>query len=348
MQAYLQKFNTLYKGKKSIDIELFNEEPLTMKYARYNQSGEVCYCMADSNRANQKTKNGWQKINCDTYNCGYRQRNEQGKCACNRIGWLKFLIPSVCKDRIFLMRITGQTSINRLDDYFCLQRAQGNSIKGKYTLFLKQEEQSNSLGKTFNNYVLDILKKEDFNSTKLIPQNTEKSEELSTISDKNVDNKLEKTNITQSNIEATKKVVLPSETTETQKETTTKTNKKNTTKEIIKKESKNNSKKATDTTKSTTNKEKISEITNADNNLSNCYTLLSTFTEKIADKNYLIGKFADINDQISNIAIRPEDAEELAECDLGTFVKLDVSENKGIKFAIKLEFIEKTLKKVAA
>lgn len=106
MQTYLEKFNQQYKGKQSIEIELFNEDPLTTKYARYNQSGEVCYCMADSTQANQKTKNGWQKINCDTYNCQYRQKNEQGKCACNRIGWLKFLIPSVCKDRIFLMRIT--------------------------------------------------------------------------------------------------------------------------------------------------------------------------------------------------------------------------------------------------
>lgn len=57
------------------------------------------------------------------------------------------------------MRITGQTSINMLDDYFNLQKAQGNSIKSHYTLFLKQEEQPNILGQTFNNYVLDILKK---------------------------------------------------------------------------------------------------------------------------------------------------------------------------------------------
>ena len=85
MQQYLQKFNELHKGKQSIEIELFNDEPLTTKYARYNQSGEVCYCMADSTQANQKTKNGWQKINCDTFNCQYRQKNEQGKCACNRI-----------------------------------------------------------------------------------------------------------------------------------------------------------------------------------------------------------------------------------------------------------------------
>lgn len=55
-----------------------------------------------------------------------------------------------------------------------------------------------------------------------------------------------------------------------------------------------------------------------------------------------------MQDQISNIAVRPEDAAELEKCDLGTFVRLEVSEIKGRKFAIKLEFIEKALKKVAA
>lgn len=344
MQTYLQKFNKLYKGKQSVDIEFFNEDPLTMKYARYNQSGEVCYCMADSNQANQKTKNGWQKINCDTYNCQYRQRNEQGKCACNRIGWLKFLIPSVCKDRIFLMRITGQTSINRLDDYFNLQRAQGNSIKGRYTLFLKQEEQSNSLGKTFNNYVLDILKKEDFISQNTISENTEKPKELSTVNDQNVNNEVVNSNTTPAKVETTKEVVTPPETIETPKEeTTTKTTKKTTTKAI-----KSKSKKTEETNKETDNKEKHAQVSVEDEQFKNCYALLSTFNEKIADRDYLIGEFADMKDQISNIAIRPEDAAELIKCDLGTFVRLEVSEIKGRKFAVKLEFIEKTLKKVAA
>lgn len=340
MKAYSQKFNEQYKGKQSIEIEFFNEEPLTIKYARYNQSGEVCYCMADSNEANQKTKNGWQKINCDTFKCQYRQKNEQGKCACNRIAWLKFLIPSVCKDRIFLMRITGQTSINRLDDYFCLQRAQGNFIKGHYTLFLKQEEQSNSLGKTFNNYVLDILKKEDFISQNTIPENKEKPKELSTENKQNVNNKVVNSNTTQPKVEATKKVVTPSKTTETPKEETTT---KNTTKVT-----KSKSKKTEETKKETDINEKHEQNSVTEDQLKNCYALLSTFNEKIANRDYLIGEFADMNDKISNIAIKPEDAAELVKCDLGTFVRLDVSEIKGRKFALKLEFIEKTLKKVAA
>lgn len=100
MQPYLEKFNKLYKGNKSIDIELFTEDPLSIKYARYNQSGEVCYCMEDSDMANQKTKNGWKQIQC-TEACQYRQKNEAGKCACNRIAWFKFFIPSISKDQIY-------------------------------------------------------------------------------------------------------------------------------------------------------------------------------------------------------------------------------------------------------
>lgn len=318
MQAYLDKFNKLYKGKKSIDIELFTEEPLSIKYARYNQSGEVCSCMENSDMANQKTKNGWKQIQC-TENCQYRQKNEAGKSACNRIGWFKFFIPSISKERIFLMRITGQTSINRLRDYFNLQKIQGNSIKGLYSLYLKQEEQSNSLGQTFNNYVLDILKKDDF-----ISENT------NTTPPKNDEN----VNIEKEQTVNTKQITA----TDNSKKPNEKTNKKSTVKQ--KKETQN---------KSVSSKE---QKTNEEYDLDSCYTLLRTFNKTLTDKagnpkEYLVGEFADIQDRISNILIRPEDAEELSKCDLGTVVKLDISEKASNKFALKLEFIEKTLKKVA-
>ena len=68
-------------------------------------------------------------------------------------------MPKICTDRIWLMKITGQTSINRLHDYFELQRMQGKSIKGHYNLFLKQEEISDFTGKTYNHYILDIVSK---------------------------------------------------------------------------------------------------------------------------------------------------------------------------------------------
>lgn len=349
MQTYLQKFDKIYKGKQCIDIEFFNDKPLTIKYARYNQSGEVCYCMANSNTANQKTKNGWQSVQCNS-NCQYRQKNEFGKSACNRIGWLKFFIPSVCKDRIFLMRITGQTSLNRLDDYFNLQRVQGNTIKGQYTLFLKQEEQSNSLGKTFNNYVLDILKKDDFISQESIPQNNNRPKENYICNDQNINKKVVNNDTKKENIQSTSENNVNLDNVDNV--TTEKNTKKDISKEKIPKGTKSKSKKSENTeikAESNLKENKISQEKSLDNeNLDNCYALLSTFNETIANKEYLIGEFTDMNDKICNIAIRPEDAEELAKCDLGTFVRLDVSERKGRKFAIKLEFIEKTQKKVVA
>lgn len=336
MKSYLDKFNKLFKGKPNIEIEFFDEEPLSKKYVRYNQSGEVCRSPEGSNNAKQRVKNGWQQINCDTYNCQYRQKNEHGKYACNRIGWLKFLIPDVSTDRIFLMRITGQTSINNLDDYIKLQKAQGKSIKGRYIIFLKQKEQSNSLGQTFNNYVLDILKKENFESIEQIPKTTEKSKELSKDNDKNVNNAVVNLNTTPSSSEVKQEVTQTQEIIETLKEeTATKTTKKGT-------ESK--SKKTDDKSKDT----KTQETSVENDNFKNCYVLLNTFNEKIGDRDYLMGQFADMKDQISNIAIRPEHARELEKCDLGTFVRLDVKEIKGRKFAVKLEFIEKTQKKVVA
>ncbi len=346
MKAYLQKFNEQYKEKQSIDIELFNDEPLTMKYARYNQSGEVCYCMVGSNQANQKTKNGWEAIQCDTYNCEHRQKNEYGKSACNRVGWLKFIIPSVCKDRIFLMRITGQTSLNRLNEYFNLQKAQGHPIKGKYTIFLKQEEQTTSLGQTFNNYVLDILKKEDFISQNAIPETQQNSNQFSTNNNQNVNNKVVNNN-TKTVTKTTEEIIDANNTTEqntTENVSKEPTNKKTTTKETKSKSKKTTTQKS-EQTKPTESKNKT---TDEDDNSKNWYTLLSISNETIVDKEYLVGEFTDVQDKISKIAIRPEDAKELEKCNLGTVVKIDVSEIKGRKFAMKLEFIEKLLKKVAA
>lgn len=259
-------------------------------------------------------------------------------------GWLKFLIPSICKDRIFLMRITGQTSINRLDDYFNLQRAQGNSIKGRYTLFLKQEEQSNSLGKTFNNYVLDILKKEDFISQNTIPENTEKPKELSTLNDQNVNNTVGNEVKTTPNENTTQKVVSQKETLETPKETeTTKATKKTTTKTT-----KSKAKKTDDSKKDTEKQENKDENNTTDNPDADCYQLLETYNKIIAGRDYLIAKFVDMKDKIYDVAIRPDDAIELGECELGTAVRLNLQDIKGQLFAIKLEFVEKLLKKVAA
>ncbi len=351
MQKFLERFNELYKGKRSLDIELL-DEPFSMKYERNNQSGKVCYCMINSNNANLKGPNGWQSINCDKNNCKYRQKNEKGKMACNRIGWLKFLIPSICQDRIWLMRITSQTSLDRLNDYFELQKSRGQSLKGNYTLFLKQEEQSNYMGQTFNNYVLDILKKEDFISEQQLSKATEKPKQLPTKTNStNVDNYVEKQKSTEIKDEQ-KNISNTIPVSENKNLSEAKENKSNThleNKTTTKKETKKRTRKS-----EPKQEEKQIEISakTEDNNSDNCYALLRTFNETLINKGeskeYLIGEFADMNDKISNIVIRPEYANELSECDLGTLVKLDVIESAGKKFAINLEFISKSLKNIVA
>ena len=345
MQTFLQKFNETYKGKKFIEIEFFNDTPLTKKYVRYNQSGDVCHCLEGQTTGSQKTKNGWQPIQCDTVQCQHRQKNENGKTACNRIGWLKFLIPSICKDRIWLMRITSQTSINRIDDYINLQRVIGNSLKGRYILFLKQEEQEKkSTGQKFNNYVLDILKKEDFSIEQTNSPIIEKANQVSTNTNQNVNNNVvnqEKTVNTAQNIVA--------DTPAKEKNTTSKTAKKTTTtKDTSKKETKSKSKK--------TEEQNIDEFNSTEtkkDEYENYYILESTFTDTITDKSgntkeYLVGKFYNMQDQPFNIVVRPEHATELQECDLGTIVELDIKDVLGRKFAMNLKFIDKRTKKLAA
>ena len=346
MQPYIEKFDTLFKGKQTIDIEFFDEEPLTIKYVRYNQSGEVCRCPEGSNQATQKVQNGWQQIECKGSKCQYRQKSEAGKCACNRIGWLKFMIPSVSTDRIFLMKITGQTSINQLDDYIALQKLQGNSIKGVYTLFLYQKEQQNSLGQTFNNYVLDILKKEDFNSSKPIPQITQNQEELSTENTQNVNNKVEaqeKISTTATNTKKENKNNTTTTETQEKQTTSTKETKSTTTKKSTKSKTKKTEEKPAE----------ISEPTNTES-INKCFALLNTFYQTLKDndgkeREYLVGEFVDMDDKTIDIFINPKYANELLECDLGTLVKLeDIREIGDKKFAMKLEIIEKMFKKVAA
>lgn len=346
MQKFLQKFDELYTGKKYLEIEFVNDNPLTKKFVRYNQGGEVCHCLEGNSTGSQKTKDGWKPIECNTEQCQYRQKNENGKTACNRIAWLKFFIPSISKDRIWLMKITGQTSINRIDAYINIQKAQGSSLDNRYILFLKQEEQtSKSTGQTFNNYVLDILKKEDFLLEQTTPKTSENTQELSTKNEQNVNNNVvnQELAVTTNNNTPT---VIPVENIKP-KETTTKKSTA-TTKKQTKSKTKKEEEKAPKEIKTEEAKNE-----NAEDNLKNCYGLLKTFTETLTNKKgeqkeYLIGEFVDMKDNISNIVIRPEDSAELAECDLGTFVRLEVNEIGGRKFAMRLEFIEKTLKKVAA
>lgn len=330
MQKFLQKFDEQFKGKKYIEVEFFNDMPLSKKYVRANQSGNVCYCLEGSHSGKQKVKNVWQPIECNEQ-CQYRQKDSNGKSSCNRVGWLKFFIPSISKDRIWLMKITSQTSINRIDDYINLQKAQQNSLNGRYILFLRQEQQTSKFtGQTYNNYVLDIVKKEDFIFSNQIPETTKNQKNLSTESDKNVNNNVEKEQL------AAQKATV-TQNTEKPKSQENKAKKKDST-----------------STKSKKTEEKPTEkITNIEpkNNDDKTYILLKTFKETITYKGqpreYLMGEFSNMEDKIFNIAINPDFANELTQCELGTVVELETKEINGRLFALDFKYIQKN-KKIAA
>ena len=340
MQPYLDKFNESLKGKQNIDIELFNDEPLSMKYVRHNQGGKACYRMLNSNVAHQKTKDGWQDIECNA-NCQYRQKDANGKCACNRIGCLKFLIPSICEDRIFYMQITSQTSLDRLHTYFQFQKDHHHPLMGQYNLFLKQEEQITASGKTFTNYIVDIRKNliSTTQTPQLITQNTNQNMTTNvqnTVNSKSVVKEQAK-QVTPTTTNAEKKVQ------ETQKEKTTKS----------KTTSTKATKKAENSFEKKTPEENTTQTTSLPQEFSSYYILMDTFREDITNKkgetkNYLIGNFYDTTDTQFNIVIKPENEAEILECGEGTVVKPTIKEIGSRKFAISLEFIDKRPKKIAA
>lgn len=332
MIEFLKKFNDIYENKSSIDIEIFDEEPLTTKYTRYNQGGTVCSCPTTSNIAYQKTKEGWEEVECSK-DCIHRQRNKQGKCNCNRIGWLKFFMPLICTDRIWLMKITGQTSINRLHDYFELQRMQGKSIKGHYNLFLKQEEISDFTGKTYNHYILDIVSKNNNVFLNNVLSTKELDSKSSTEKVKNVDNIVQ-------NIENSENQKQKNNTTKKQEKTSA---------EITNKCEKTTSKKIDVANKNVEEKKKVQNEDTTDN----CYVLMRTYKQDIIQKNgekksYVMGEFYDMEDKQINVAIKPEDAEELQKCDMGTVTKMELQAIGNVHFALKLEYVQKLTKNIAA
>ena len=163
MNFLLNRFDEKYPKQTFLNVTFFNEDPLTIRRIRYNQGGAVCYCMSGTTKGKQKVSNKWQDIECSS-NCKYCIKQEgAGKPACNYEGTLKFMLPEISQDRIWIMKITGQQSISNLEEYIGFQKYLGNSLKGTYTIFLNQIEQTNAEGKKFNNFVIDIVKTEDQN-----------------------------------------------------------------------------------------------------------------------------------------------------------------------------------------
>lgn len=338
MQFMLNRFNEKYPKKDTLNIRFFDEDPLSIRRIRYNQSGAVCYCMENQEQGKQKVSNSWKPVNC-TEDCKYRlSSNENTKPMCNLEGTLKFLLPEISQDRIWTMKITGYTSIQRLKAYIELQKLLGNSLIGDYTIFLKQEEQTKN-GKTYNNYILDIMKKEDFDSNNLIPESQTNPSQLSTNNAQTVDNnsedsnnniaeKAETVNITEENQETS------SETKSTKKKTDTKTNKK-TSKQNKQEDIQSNEK-----------------STESDDEFKNHYILVDTFTKNLMKDGkpteYVIGNFVDMKDKTIDVVIRPEFTEELLKCDTGTTVILDLQTVGEKTFTNSIEYVQKVLKNVAA
>lgn len=322
MQFLIERFNEKYKKQNKITIRFFSEDPLTVRRIRYNQGGAACYCMKNSTEGRQKVSKLWEKIEC-TENCKHRiPPNENSKPACNLEGTLKFLLPDISTDRIWLMKITGKQSRENLENYINLQKSLGNSLKGDYVLFLKQEEQTNKQRITFKNQILDIMKKEDFiSNTPSLSNQINKS-----------------TN------------VIPTTNNELKKddEKAKKQTEKNTTKKVSKKSKK-------DTTVNDNEIKAITNVTNDTNNendLSNSFLLVdiskTTLNKDGKPKEYCISKFIDINGDIHDVFIPPQFEEELMECNTGTNVILDLQTKGDKTFTNSIKYIQKIKKQAVA
>lgn len=340
MNFLLNRFDEKYPKQTFLNVTFFNEDPLTIRRIRYNQGGAVCYCMSGTTKGKQKVSNKWQDIECSS-NCKYCIKQEgAGKPACNYEGTLKFMLPEISQDRIWIMKITGQQSISNLEEYIGFQKYLGNSLKGTYTIFLNQIEQTNAEGKKFNNFVIDIIKAEDFNSNNnLISQNDTKNSVIST----------ENTNIVENSI--------PNQTpTETEKNTKKGTNKTSRPTKKSTKTSDTNVVSNMETEKADSNLEQP-QITNEQNqNVPQTYkehcflydTEYKNFKKAGKDTEYLIAKITDENDKTTDVVVKPEFREKMEKCDIGTELILELQKFGENIISKNIDFVRPILKKVAA
>lgn len=335
MNFLLNRFDEKYPKQTFLNVQFFDEDPLSIRKIRYNQGGAVCYCMAGTSKGKQKVSNKWQDIECSS-DCQYCIKQKgTSKPACNYEGTLKFLLPEISKDRIWIMKITGQQSISNLEEYINFQKYLGNSLKGTYTIFLNQIEQTNSEGKKFNNFVIDIVKTEDFNSN--YQKNTNNSI-VSTESQKTVDNPIQN----QAEIVKTTKKETNSQT----KNTTKKSTKVNTDNVVpITENEKVDSQAEQSQTTNEQNKQKTETYKE------HCFlydTEYKTFKKAGKDTEYLIAKVTDINDKTTDVIVKPEFRAEMEKCDIGTELIIELEKFKDNIISKHIEFVNIMPKKVAA
>lgn len=348
LKFLLNRFNEKLDKKSAITIRFFDENPLTVKQIRYNQGGAVCYCMEGEIQAKQKIQNKWTPVECKE-DCQYRVKTGPGRAMCNEEGTLKFMIPEICVDKIWYMKITGYTSIQVLRDYINFQKQLGNSLIGDYVIFLKEVEQISCEGKKYKNKILDIIRKEDFisenqivESNQTFPQNQINQTQLSTNEVENVENNMEilETEESKSNIIQNNKI-------ETQLEP-----KIENTEQKVESTEKKVAKKTTRTKKEVQKESNIQENTDINSKFERYHILLETKT-KMLTKNgkpteYVSATFANTDDKTIEVIIPPQYSKELIECDLGTTVLLDLQTKGNMTFTNNIEYIEKCIKNVAA
>lgn len=303
--------------------------------------------MEGQTQAKQKVQNKWTSVECKA-DCQYKMKTGPGRPMCNEEGTLKFMLPDICTDKIWYMKITGHTSIQTLRDYISFQKQLGNSLIGDYVIFLKEVEQTNSEGKKFKNKILDIIRKEDFvsnnqniSSNQTFPQNQTK---ISTNETKNVDNNSE----TQKNIVSN---TTKNNVTEIQTEPKVENRVQNV-ETTEKKTAKKTAKSKKEETKEAPKTAETQEDTDISSKYDKCHMLIDTET-KILMKDgkpteYLFANFVDTHDQTIQVIIPPQLAEELKQCDLGTAVILDLQTKGDKTFTNSIEYIEKCIKNVAA
>ena len=331
LQFLINRFEEKLNKQSAITIRFFDEEPLTVKQVRYNQGGTVCFCMDGETTGKQKVQNKWTSIECKE-DCQYRMKTGPGRAMCNEEGTLKFMLPQVCTDKIWLMKITGHASIQTLKNYIDFQKQLGNSLIGDYVIFLKEVEQTNLEGQKFKNKVLDIIKKEDFisnnqtiSSNQIISQNQNNQAQLSTNQVKDVENTTIQNNKEKVQVEPKVENTTQKEVETTQKKTTKKTTK-------TKKEENKEIQKDAETPEDAELNAKFEKY----------HVLIETKTKMLTKEGklveYLFATFTNTDDKTIEVIIPPKYAEELKQCDLGTTVLLDLQTKGDKTFTNNIEY----------
>ena len=294
MKDFSDTFNKLYSKTQELIIYVLNEDACTLRRVKRNQSGIMCYCSNNTSKAKEKVNKAWVEKDC-LESCESRQAKENQKPLCQQELTLKFLIPTIAQDRCWLFQTKSFYTIQKITSYLNFQKQLGNPIKGYYKLFLSTKI-SETNGKKFTNYVVDIMKaSEDSNNTPNLSQTNSTKADIPTLES------------TQTEPIITKPIQ--------QDDTNIKPNKKTASKKISTEKTKK------DKPEKAENVEAQSETTQiTDEDMNNYYILLETSNIELTKQGkqipYIQGKFINKQDKEVEIILHPDFANEIAECEL--------------------------------